>query len=153
MSINGIFFYICSQPDPMNMTYTLNNLPEVAGKVLSDTTNKTLLFYGEMGVGKTTLIKELAKKLGVTDMISSPTFSIVNEYRLDDDRLYHFDFYRLNTEEEALDIGVEDYFYSGHWNFIEWPEKVKNLLPLESTKINITTNKNGSRTINIMPVS
>tara|TARA_R110002049_G_scaffold2214_40_gene16118 strand:+ start:1309 stop:1716 length:408 start_codon:yes stop_codon:yes gene_type:complete len=135
------------------MTYTLNNLPEVAGKVLSDTTNKTLLFYGEMGVGKTTLIKELAKKLGVTDMISSPTFSIVNEYRLDDDRLYHFDFYRLNTEEEALDIGVEDYFYSGHWNFIEWPEKVKNLLPLESTKINITTNKNGSRTINIMPVS
>lgn len=137
----------------MNMTYTLNNLPEVAGKVLSDTTNKTLLFYGEMGVGKTTLIKELAKKLGVTDMISSPTFSIVNEYRLDDDKLYHFDFYRLNTEEEALDIGVEDYFYSGHWNFIEWPEKVKNLLPLESTKINITTNKNGSRTINIMPVS
>tara|TARA_R110002072_G_scaffold118631_1_gene250691 strand:- start:100207 stop:100620 length:414 start_codon:yes stop_codon:yes gene_type:complete len=137
----------------MNMTYTLNNLPEVAGKVLSDTTNKTLLFYGEMGVGKTTLIKELAKKLGVTDMISSPTFSIVNEYRLVDDKLYHFDFYRLNTEEEALDIGVEDYFYSGHWNFIEWPEKVKNLLPLESTKINITTNKNGSRTINIMPVS
>tara|TARA_R110002124_G_scaffold138576_6_gene302241 strand:+ start:189102 stop:189509 length:408 start_codon:yes stop_codon:yes gene_type:complete len=135
------------------MTYTLNNLPEVAGKVLSDTTNKTLLFYGEMGVGKTTLIKELAKKLGVTDMISSPTFSIVNEYRLVDDKLYHFDFYRLNTEEEALDIGVEDYFYSGHWNFIEWPEKVKNLLPLESTKINITTNKNGSRTINIMPVS
>ena len=64
-----------------------------------------------------------------------------------------FDFYRINDVEEAINIGTEDYFYSGHWNFIEWPEKVKNLLPLESTKINITTNKNGSRTINIMPVS
>ena len=115
---------------------------------------KIWLFEGEMGAGKTTLINSICECFNVIDSVSSPTFSIVNEYQNDTEEVfYHFDFYRLNSEEEALDIGVEDYFYSGHWNFIEWPEKVKNLLPLESTKINITTNKNGSRTINIMPVS
>ncbi len=137
----------------MNMTYTLNDLPQIAGKVLSEITNKTLLFYGDMGVGKTTLIKELAKKLGVKDVLSSPTFSIVNEYELENDKVYHFDFYRLESEEEALDIGVEDYFYSGHWNLIEWPEKIKNLIPEENTQIKILKNTNGSRTINVTPVS
>ena len=153
MFLNGIFFYICLQPNTMNITYTFKDLPEIAGKVLSDITNKTLLFYGEMGVGKTTLIKELAKRLGVKDVLSSPTFSIVNEYELDNDKLYHFDFYRLEKEEEALDIGVEDYFDSGHWNLIEWPEKIKNLLPKENTKIQLTKNNNGSRTLKMMPVN
>ncbi|MDC8004034.1 tRNA (adenosine(37)-N6)-threonylcarbamoyltransferase complex ATPase subunit type 1 TsaE [Aureisphaera galaxeae] len=137
----------------MKRTYTLQELPEVAGMVLSNAPTKTLLFYGEMGVGKTTLIKELAKKLGVQDTISSPTFSIVNEYLLEADKLYHFDFYRLEAEEEALDIGIEDYFDSGHWNFVEWPEKIASLLPDGSTTIELTKNKNGSRTVNILPVN
>ncbi len=136
----------------MKRTFTLQELPEIAGMVLTNSPSKTLLFYGEMGVGKTTLIKELAKKLGVQDTISSPTFSIVNEYALNEDKLYHFDFYRLEDEEEALDIGIEDYFDSGHWNFVEWPEKVESLLPEVTTMIELTKNKNGSRTLNILPV-
>jgi len=137
----------------MKYTYTLEELPEIAGKILSDTAHKTLLFYGEMGVGKTTLIKELAKKLGVTDTINSPTYAIVNEYHTEADKLYHFDFYRLKNEEEAMDIGVEDYLESGHWNFVEWPQKIEGLLSGENTKIQLTKNQNGSRMLNMMPVN
>jgi tRNA threonylcarbamoyladenosine biosynthesis protein TsaE len=136
----------------MEQTYTIEDLPEIAGMVLTNASNKTLLFYGDMGVGKTTLIKELAKKLGVQDTLSSPTYSIVNEYSLDSDKLYHFDFYRINTDEEALDIGIEEYFESSHWKLIEWPDKISNLLPEENTKIQLTINQNGSRTINVTPV-
>ncbi len=136
----------------MEYNFTIQDLPEIAEKVLFNASNKILLFYGNMGVGKTTMIKELAKILGVTDTISSPTFSIVNEYEIDNDKVYHFDFYRIKNEEEALDIGIEEYFYSGHWVLVEWPENIKNLLPLENTKINLTKNKNESRTINMMPV-
>lgn len=136
----------------MDYTYTLQDLPVIAEKLLLNTSNKILLFYGDMGVGKTTLIKEIAKSLGVTDTVSSPTFSIVNEYEIDNDKVFHFDFYRIKNEEEALDIGVEEYFYSGHWVLIEWPENIKNLLPLENTKIKLIKNKNESRTINIQPV-
>lgn len=137
----------------MELTYTLEDLPEVADAILSHAPTKTLLFYGEMGIGKTTLIKELAKSLGVQDTLNSPTFSIVNEYLLEADKLYHFDFYRIEAEEEAMDIGVEDYFYSGHWNFIEWPQKITNLLPEESTELQLTINPNGSRTLKMMPVN
>lgn len=136
----------------MEHTFTIQDLPKVAEKVLLNTSNKILLFYGNMGVGKTTMIKEIAKSLGVTDTISSPTFSIVNEYEIDNDKIFHFDFYRIKNEEEVLDIGIEEYFYSGHWIFIEWPEKIKNLLPIENTKINLIKNKNQTRTINMMPV-
>lgn len=136
----------------MELTYTLQDLPEVAGKVLSGSSTKTLLFYGEMGTGKTTLIKEIAKLLGVKESTSSPTFSIINEHVIAGDKLYHFDFYRLKNIEEAYDIGLEDYFFSDSWNFIEWPEKVDELLPLESTKIKLTKNENGSRTLSLMPV-
>ena len=136
----------------MEYTYTIQNLPEIAEKVLLNASNKILLFYGTMGVGKTTLIKELAKRLGVTETINSPTFSIVNEYEIEDDKVFHFDFYRIKNEEEVLDIGIEEYFDSGHWIMIEWPEKINNLLPLNNTRINLIKNKNESRTINIMPV-
>jgi tRNA threonylcarbamoyladenosine biosynthesis protein TsaE len=136
----------------MQLTYTLNDLPAVAGKVLNSAPNKTLLFYGEMGVGKTTFIKEIAKKLGVTDTLSSPTFSIVNEYDIENDKIYHFDCYRMESYEEAMDIGIEDYLYSGHWIFIEWPEKIENLLPTEHTKLKLTKNQDGKRNVNIMPV-
>ncbi len=136
----------------MELTYTLQQLPEVASKVLSGASTRTLLFYGEMGAGKTTLIKEIAKTLGVQESLSSPTFSIVNEHQLDNDKLYHFDFYRLRNLEEAYDIGLEEYFFSGSWNFVEWPEKVTELLPSDSTKIKLTKNDNGSRTLSLMPV-
>ncbi|HPF10267.1 MAG TPA: tRNA (adenosine(37)-N6)-threonylcarbamoyltransferase complex ATPase subunit type 1 TsaE [Flavobacteriaceae bacterium] len=136
----------------MEKTYDINNLSEIATLVLENTSSKTLLFYGDMGVGKTTLIKELVKCMGAEDKASSPSFSIVNEYVLDQDKLYHFDFYRIQTEEEALDIGIEDYLDAGHWNMIEWPEKIKNLLPSENTTIQLTKNQNGTRTIMIMPM-
>ena len=136
----------------MELTYTLQELPEVAEKVLTGSSSKTLLFYGEMGTGKTTLIKQIAKNLGVMDSVSIPTFSIVNEHLLDNEKLYHYDFYRLESLDEALDIGIEDYLYSGHWNFVEWPEKVEDLLPGESTKIELIKNENGSRTLSIKPV-
>ncbi len=133
----------------MEQTYTLPDLPKIAEQVLLAVPNKTLLFYGEMAVGKTTLIKEIVKQLGVKDTISSPTFSIVNEYEIEDDKIYHFDFYRIEDEEEILDIGIEEYFYSNHWILIEWPEKIKNLLPAKKTNIKLNKNKNGSRTINL----
>ncbi len=130
----------------------LKDLPQVAKKVLTNAPYKTLLFYGEMGTGKTTLIKELAKNIGVEDVMSSPTFSIINEYHLENDKLFHFDFYRIESEEEALDIGIEDYLDSDHWNLIEWPEKIKNLLPENFTAIELTKNTNGSRTLKLEPV-
>lgn len=103
-----------------------------------------------MGAGKTTLIKEICKQLGVEDNISSPTFSLVNEYETKNGELaYHFDFYRITDEEEALDIGIEDYFYSGNWCFIEWPENVENLLPLDAVEIHITILEDGKRNIQL----
>ncbi|MFT6688957.1 MAG: tRNA threonylcarbamoyladenosine biosynthesis protein TsaE, partial [Saprospiraceae bacterium] len=105
----------------MEYTFTKDQIPEIAMKVLSEIKTKIVLFYGEMGTGKTTLIKEIAKQLGVNEVMSSPTFSIVNEYKLNEGKLFHFDFYRIENKEEAYDIGIEEYFYSGFWNLIEWP--------------------------------
>lgn len=133
----------------MEYSFTLQELPKIAEIVLKEVPNKILLFYGDMGVGKTTLIKEIAKQLGVKGVINSPTFALVNEYEIKDDKVYHFDFYRINNEEEAMDIGVEDYFFSSHWNLIEWPQKISNILPTNSTKIQLTKNQNGIRTLNI----
>ena len=134
----------------MEYKFNVSDLPYIAKEILLKVPNKTLLFYGTMGVGKTTLIKEISKQLGVTDIINSPTFSLVNEYEIVNDKIYHFDFYRKKTEEEALDIGIEDYFFSEHWKLIEWPEKVSNLLPPNSTKIKMHKNKNGTRSLTIV---
>jgi tRNA threonylcarbamoyladenosine biosynthesis protein TsaE len=90
---------------------------------------KIFLFYGDMGAGKTTLIKSLCENLGVKEPATSPTFSIVNEYQGALSKIYHFDFYRLKNQTEALDLGYEEYFYSGNYCFIEWPEKIHDLLP------------------------
>ena len=125
----------------------LKDLPQIADQIVLKATSKTILFYGEMGVGKTTLIKEIAKRIGVDEMINSPTYSIVNEYELENDKLFHFDCYRLESEEEALDLGVEDYLFSSHWNLIEWPEKIENLLPENKMIIELSRNINGSRTL------
>jgi len=134
----------------MEYKFNVSDLPYIAKEILLKVPNKTLLFYGTMGVGKTTLIKEISKQLGVTDIINSPTFSLVNEYEIVNDKIYHFDFYRIKTEEEALDVGIEDYFFSEHWKLIEWPEKVSNLLPPNSTKIKMHKNKNGTRSLTIV---
>ena len=108
------------------------------------------LFIGEMGAGKTTLIKAICEVKGVLDEVNSPTFSIVNEYlTADDETLYHFDFYRLEREEEALDIGIEEYFYSGNVCLIEWPERVEGLLPDTFLRIDITENTDHTRTIKL----
>lgn len=134
----------------MTRTYQLSDLPAVAEQILEKPASKILLFYGEMGSGKTTLIKELAKQLGVEDVTSSPTFSLVNEYHSKNGEiLYHFDFYRIENEEEAYDMGIEEYLDSKAWCFIEWPENVENLLPLESVVIKLTINPDNTRTIQI----
>lgn len=110
---------------------------------------RILAFYGEMGAGKTTLITAICKQLGVTDNISSPTFSIVNEYvTATDETIYHFDFYRINSEDEALDLGYENYFFSGNRCFIEWPQKIENLMQLPHAKVTIV-NDNEERIITI----
>ncbi|NOR29022.1 MAG: tRNA (adenosine(37)-N6)-threonylcarbamoyltransferase complex ATPase subunit type 1 TsaE [Lutibacter sp.] len=135
----------------MIKNYSLHQLPEIAKEVLQFAEHKVLLFYGEMGVGKTTLIKELVKQLEVLDTVSSPTFSLVNEYHTkNNDTIFHFDFYRIDNEEEAMDMGIEEYLYSDNWCLIEWPNKVENLLPLNSVSITITTNSNQQRTIELI---
>ncbi|MBP6335780.1 MAG: tRNA (adenosine(37)-N6)-threonylcarbamoyltransferase complex ATPase subunit type 1 TsaE [Bacteroidia bacterium] len=104
---------------------------------------RILTFYGEMGSGKTTFIKSLCRELGVEAGMSSPTFSLVNEYiSRNGDKIYHFDFYRLKTTSEAIDIGVEEYFYSGCYCMIEWPEKIINLVPEAKIRIDIRAEEN-----------
>lgn len=119
---------------------TLSQLEKVASEFIQHMNNKTVFaFYGNMGAGKTTFIKAVCRLLGVKENITSPTFAIVNEYLAANDTLiYHFDCYRLKNLKEAYDIGAEEYFYSGHLCFIEWPEKIEDLLP--SNVVNITIN-------------
>lgn len=134
---------------------TISDLPAASSQILSFLKNhKIVAFYGSMGVGKTTLINALCKTLGVDDIINSPTFSIVNQYDTNDGMtIYHFDFYRINKIEEAFDFGYEDYFYSGNYCFIEWPEKIEALLPEDALKIYMTELEDGSRLINISDLS
>ena len=134
----------------MKTNYKLSEIGNVAKSVLDEVDSRILLFYGEMGSGKTTLIKEIAAQLGVRDLTNSPTFSLVNEYATGEGgRMYHFDFYRIEREEEAYDIGFEEYLDSGDWCLIEWPEKVENLLPLDTVVIRIDINPDDSRTIQL----
>lgn len=112
----------------MEITYCLDEVDDVAKKLIEAVDSKTILLYGEMGVGKTTLVKSMAKALGSRDAISSPTFSIVNEYEIENGLLYHFDLYRINDIEETYNFGIEDYLYSENWILIEWPELIKPLL-------------------------
>lgn len=134
----------------MNKNFLLSEGPIIAKEIIQNSTSKIILFYGDMGVGKTTLIKEICKILGTEDLISSPTFSIVNEYiTSNDETIFHFDFYRIDNEEEAYNIGVDDYFDSNHWCLIEWPSVVENLLPLENVNVYLTVLEDGQRNIQI----
>ena len=111
--------------------------------------NTVFAFYGKMGAGKTTFIKAVCEALGVTDVVNSPTFSIVNEYRSDTtgELIYHFDFYRIKKLEEVYDMGYEDYFYGGGVCFIEWPELIEDLLPEDTIRVEIKENTDGTRTV------
>lgn len=111
-------------------------------------TSKVFAFYGKMGAGKTTFIKAVCEYLGVEDVITSPTFAIVNEYRANNgEQIYHFDFYRIKKLEEVYDMGYEDYFYSGAPCFIEWPELIEELLPEDAVKVTIAEQEDGSRSV------
>lgn len=128
----------------------LSELKEAAHRVISTyPDDRIFLFYGNMGAGKTTFINALCMGLGVTEHTSSPTFSIVNEYSIPQGGIFHFDFYRLKNEMEALDMGYEEYFYSGDYCFVEWSEKIPNLLPLNYVKIAIEVLENQHRLITI----
>lgn len=134
----------------MEINFSLQQLEEVAEKIIAQNLNKVILFHGEMGVGKTTLIKQLCKSLGVIGATSSPTFSLVNEYETATNQLiYHFDLYRLNNEMEALDMGVDDYLYSGNWCFIEWADKIPNLIPHSHSVITISLLADESRLLQL----
>jgi tRNA threonylcarbamoyladenosine biosynthesis protein TsaE len=134
----------------MEITFSLDEIENTARTIAAENPNKVILFHGEMGAGKTTFIKQLAKELGVTEATSSPTFSLVNEYHTTDNQIvYHFDFYRLKNETEALDMGVDEYLYSGHWCFIEWAENIPNLIPDSHSVITIKELTGGKRLITL----
>jgi tRNA threonylcarbamoyladenosine biosynthesis protein TsaE len=134
----------------MNKNFLLSEVALIAEEIIKISNFKTILFHGDMGVGKTTLIKEICKILGTEDLTSSPTFSIVNEYKTsNDDTIFHFDFYRIDNEEDAYNIGVEDYFDSNHWCLIEWPSVVENLLPLKIVNVYLTVLEDGQRNIQL----
>lgn len=138
------------------MKWTINNLDEinsVAARFLDYVGDKTIFaLYGPMGVGKTTFVKAIAATVGVVDDVSSPTFAIVNEYLTKNgESIYHFDFYRVKSISEALDFGYEEYFYSGNRCFIEWPEKIEELLPENIVNCYFSENADGSRELEVRP--
>ena len=138
------------------MEIILNSLLDLKGaaKTLIDLIkdHKLIVFYGDMGAGKTTFIKEICLELGVEETVSSPTFSIVNEYLGNGQTIYHFDFYRIKSIQEAYDIGYEEYFYSGDICLIEWPEKVEELLPEHYLRVEITTIDQSKRSVSMVTV-
>lgn len=120
--------------------------------LLSTEPNRVYAFYGNMGAGKTTFIKQLCQDMGTTDIVNSPTFSIVNVYDIKfphQDEIYHFDCYRLKGVQEALDLGAEEYLYSGKYCFIEWPEMIESILPNQTVRIHINVLNNGDRRMTI----
>ena len=127
------------------------NIPAAVRKLLKHTgDNKILAFYGAMGAGKTTIIKALCKSLGTIDIATSPTFTLVNEYKSADGKsVYHLDFYRIKKRDEVFDFGIEEYFSSGSWCLMEWPELIEDLLPESTVKIKITVGENEERILEI----
>ncbi len=128
---------------------SLDNIHEAAKAFLAGMgTAKVFAFYGKMGAGKTTFIKAICEELGVADVITSPTFALVNEYTAGNGApIYHFDFYRIKKLEEVYDMGYEDYFYGGNLCFLEWPELIEEILPEDATKVTITEEADGSRKV------
>lgn len=134
----------------MEIIFALDEIENVAKQVVAANPNKVILFNGEMGAGKTTFIKQLCKTLGVTEATSSPTFSLVNEYQTTNNQtVYHFDFYRLKNINEAIDMGVDDYLYSGNWCFIEWAENIASLITDAHSTISIEVLPDGKRLLKL----
>ena len=133
----------------MIFEYKLNNIDNIAKELINSFKNKIVLFNGDMGSGKTTIISSIVNILGTNVKVSSPTFSIVNEYNIDEGSIYHFDFYRLKSSDEALDLGIYEYLNSGNWNFIEWGEKIQELLNEEFTTVNIKVISKGKRLLEL----
>lgn len=133
----------------LEIIYNIENINDVAKQLISNLTSKTLLFYGNMGVGKTTLIKEIVKLLGSDDKVNSPTFSIVNEYASINTMIYHFDLYRIKDVEDLYNLGIEDYLFSNNWSIIEWPDKIENIVPLQHDRIDIRLNTDNSRILTL----
>jgi tRNA threonylcarbamoyladenosine biosynthesis protein TsaE len=127
------------------------HLPAAAKRILEYTSGQKLLaFYGSMGAGKTTIIKAICRILGAGDIVTSPTFTMINEYKTKDDEIiYHIDFYRIKKAEEAFDFGIEEYFSSGSYCFMEWPELIGGILPAETVKIKITVGDKEQRILDI----
>ena len=126
----------------------INSIREAARAFITEMgERKVYAFYGKMGAGKTTFIKAVCEELGVADVITSPTFAIVNEYTGRAKAIYHFDFYRIKKLEEVYDMGYEDYFYSGSLCFIEWPELIEDILPADAVRVNISEQEDGSRLV------
>jgi hydrolase, P-loop family len=153
--LNRKFCYICNakSKDTMEIKIqSLDQIHEAARQFIAEMGDNTVFaLYGKMGAGKTTFIKAVCEELGVSDVITSPTFAIVNEYRSDTagELIYHFDFYRIKKLEEVYDMGYEDYFYSGALCFIEWPELVEELLPGNTIKVTIEEIENGERKVTL----
>ena len=133
----------------MTIQYNIEQVETVAKQVLEAATSKIILFEGDMGVGKTTLIKTLVGLLGSEDLVSSPTFSLVNEYKGINDNIFHFDLYRVDDEEELYNFGIETYIYSNDYVFVEWPNLLKPLLQDQFTTINIKLSENSSRELTL----
>lgn len=129
----------------MEITYSIDQVETVAKQLIASASSKTLLFYGDMGVGKTTLIKALVKAIGSHDNVSSPTFSIVNEYEFQNEKIYHFDLYRINDLEEAYNFGIEDYLDSESWVIIEWPQIIEPILSGTECVLNLTNTSENKR--------
>ncbi len=142
----------------MNLTLeipSLDKINQVAREFIRNMGDATVFaFYGNMGAGKTTFIKAICEELGISEGVNSPTFAIVNEYRSDTtgELVYHFDFYRINKIEEVYDLGYEDYFYSGALCFLEWSEKVEELLPPETVMVTIKEVENSARMVECKPI-
>ena len=135
------------------MQYTLSQIDSVAETFVREIlphSHKVLLFQGAMGAGKTTLIKALCQKLGVSDRVSSPTFSLVNEYQALEGKVFHFDLYRIEEEYEALDFGIEEYWDSGAWCFVEWAERIPSLLPSSYTEVQLTVIDATTRSLTVV---
>lgn len=128
---------------------SLDNIHAAAKQFVDNMgTNKVFAFYGKMGAGKTTFIKAICEVFGVDDVITSPTFAIVNEYTAASGApIYHFDFYRIKKIEEVYDMGYEDYFYNNNLCFLEWPELIENLLPGDAVRVTIREEEDGTRTV------
>ena len=135
----------------MEVIFTLKQIQDAAYKLLADTASyKVFAFQGEMGAGKTTFIHALCEVMGVQDVVTSPTFSIVNQYKTKDEQtVYHIDLYRLKNEEEAIQAGVEDCLYSGNTCFVEWPDKALGIFPDNTLHVSITAIDRNTRKLKI----